>query len=128
MAIDTKVLEHPGLQILFVRSDGVFFWQRSTVKISPESLNRNQLLATVVGHHVADSIGSRRHGEVHPRGADISMSDKLISDDQENLIAHLKADVQQAFNNVSSGDQFWCRSYVRAVFSYLEAHSFVIRS
>src|SRR5437879_3767242 len=25
-------------------------------------------------------------------------------------------------------DQFWCRTLVRAVFSYLEAHSFVIRS
>jgi hypothetical protein len=56
------------------------------------------------------------------------MGKKLISTEHENLIAQLKQDVQQAFQNVAGNDQFWCRTLVRAVFSYLEAHSYVIRS
>jgi len=56
------------------------------------------------------------------------MAKKLISKEEEDLIDQLKQDVQQAFGNVKNNDQFWCRTYVRAVFSYLEAHSFVIRS
>src|SRR5713101_1637974 len=56
------------------------------------------------------------------------MGKKLISKEHEDLIAQLKEDVQQAFQNVPGNDQFWCRTLVRAVFSYLEAHSFVIRS
>jgi hypothetical protein len=56
------------------------------------------------------------------------MGKKLISKEQEDLLAQLQQDVQQAFQNVAGNDQFWCRSLVRAVFSYLEAHSFVIRS
>jgi hypothetical protein len=56
------------------------------------------------------------------------MGEKLISKEHEDLIANLKQDVQQAFQNVTGNDQFWCRTLVRAVFSYFEAHSFVIRS
>jgi len=56
------------------------------------------------------------------------MAKKPISKEEEELIDQLKQDVQQAFINVANNDQFWCRTLVRAVFSYLEAHSFVIRS
>ncbi len=56
------------------------------------------------------------------------MGKNLISQEQEDLIAHLEQDVQQAFQNVVDNDQFWCRTLVRAVFSYFEAHGFVIRS
>jgi hypothetical protein len=56
------------------------------------------------------------------------MAMRLISKVEEELIDRLKQDVQQAFQNVANSDQFWCRTLVRAVFSYLEAHSFVIRS
>jgi hypothetical protein len=56
------------------------------------------------------------------------MGEKLISKEHEDLIANLKQDVQQAFQNVIGNDQFWRRTLVRAVFSYFEAHSFVIRS
>jgi len=52
----------------------------------------------------------------------------LITKEQEELISQLRQDVQQAFQQVTSNDQFWCRTLVRAVFSFLEAHSFVIRS
>ncbi len=56
------------------------------------------------------------------------MPKKLIAKEEEDLVEQLKQDVQQAFQNVQTDDQFWCRTLVRAVFSYLEAHSFVIRS
>jgi hypothetical protein len=56
------------------------------------------------------------------------MGDKLISIEQEELLAQLQQDLQQAFQNVTGNDRFWCRTLVRAIFSYLEAHSFVIRS
>jgi hypothetical protein len=56
------------------------------------------------------------------------MAKTLISKEQQDLIAQLEQDVQHAFQNVVGNDQFWCRTLVRAVFSYFEAHSFVIRS
>jgi hypothetical protein len=56
------------------------------------------------------------------------MAKKLIGKEEEELIDKLKQDVQQAFQNAANNDQFWCRTLVRAVFSYLEEHSFVIRS
>lgn len=56
------------------------------------------------------------------------MARRLVSRDEEALIRELKQDVQQAFANVQSNDQFWCRTLVRSIFSYLEAHSFVIRT
>jgi hypothetical protein len=56
------------------------------------------------------------------------MAKKLISKEEEELIDQLTQDVQQAFLHAQSNDQFWCRTLVRAVFSYLEAYSFVIRS
>src|SRR5947209_8037849 len=56
------------------------------------------------------------------------MARKLISKGEEELVDQLKQDVQQALQNAANNDQFWCRTLVRAVFSYLEAHSFVIRS
>jgi len=56
------------------------------------------------------------------------MAKTLISKEYQDLIAQLEQDVQNAFQNVAGNDQFWCRTLVRAVFSYFEAHSFVIRS
>jgi hypothetical protein len=56
------------------------------------------------------------------------MAKTLISKEHEDLIAQLEQDVQYAFQNVAGNDQFWCRTLVRAVFSYFEAHSFVMRS
>jgi hypothetical protein len=56
------------------------------------------------------------------------MAKTLISKEQQDLIALLEQDVQYAFQNAAGNDQFWCRTLVRAVFSYFEAHSFVIRS
>jgi hypothetical protein len=56
------------------------------------------------------------------------MAKKLTSKVQEDLIAQLEQDVQHAFQNVAGNDPFWCRTLVRAVFSYFEAHSFVIRA
>jgi hypothetical protein len=56
------------------------------------------------------------------------MAKELITKEEEDLIDQLKQDVQQAFLHVQDNDQFWPRTLVRAVFSYLEAHSFVVRS
>jgi len=56
------------------------------------------------------------------------MGRKLISKEHEELIIQLRQDVQHAFQNVAANDQFWCRTLVRVIFSYFEAHSFVIRS
>jgi hypothetical protein len=56
------------------------------------------------------------------------MGDSLISPEQEELLAQLRQDVQIAFQNVAAHDPFWCRTLVRAVFSYFEAHGYVIRS
>ncbi len=53
---------------------------------------------------------------------------KKLSKEEEDLINQLAQDVQQAFQNVKNNDQFWCRTLVRAVFSYFEAYSFIIRS
>jgi hypothetical protein len=56
------------------------------------------------------------------------MAKTLISKEHQDLIAQLEQDVQYAFQNVANNEQFWCRTLVRAVFSYFEAHGFVIRS
>jgi hypothetical protein len=56
------------------------------------------------------------------------MAKVLISNEHHDLIAQLEQDVQHAFQNAASNDPFWCRTLVRAVFSYFEAYSFVIRS
>jgi hypothetical protein len=56
------------------------------------------------------------------------MAKTLISKEHQDLIAQLAQDAQYAFQNAAGNDQFWCRTLVRAVFSYFEAHSFVIRS
>src|SRR6516162_2813825 len=56
------------------------------------------------------------------------MSAGQLTEEEQSLIAELRADVQLSFNSLGANDQFWNRSYVRAVFAYLEAHSYVIRS
>ncbi len=55
------------------------------------------------------------------------MAKTLISKEHEELIAQLEQDVQHAFQNAAGNDPFWSRTLVRAVFSYFEAHGFVIR-
>lgn len=58
------------------------------------------------------------------------MPAKLFGKERFELIENLKGDIQFSFQHVQGGqeEQFWRRVYVRAVFSYFEAHAFVMRS